>query len=47
MRRLILPFAIAAIAFPALAGPAPVTVPLKGPAGQDMGSATLTEAPAG
>lgn len=47
MRRLILPFAIAAIAFPALAGPAPVTVPLKGPAGQDMGSATLTEAPRG
>lgn len=47
MRRLILPLAIAAIALPALAGPAPVVVPLKGPAGQDMGSATLTEAPKG
>lgn len=47
MRRLILPLAIAAIALPALAAPAPVTVQLKGPAGEDMGSATLTEAPHG
>ncbi|MDO9222915.1 MAG: superoxide dismutase family protein, partial [Caulobacter sp.] len=47
MRRLILPLAIAAIALPALAGPAPVTVPLKGPAGEDMGNATLTQAPHG
>ncbi|MDO8297633.1 MAG: superoxide dismutase family protein [Caulobacter sp.] len=47
MRRLILPLAIAAIALPAVAGPAPVTIQLKGPAGEDMGSATLTEAPRG
>lgn len=47
MHRLILPLALAAIALPALAGPAPVTVPLRGPAGQDMGMATLTEAPHG
>jgi len=47
MRRLILPLAIAAIAPPAIAGPAPVTLQLKGPAGEDMGSATLTEAPRG
>ncbi len=47
MRHLILPLALAAIALPALAGPAPVVVVLKGPAGQDMGSATLTEGPRG
>lgn len=47
MRRLILPLAIAAIALPAVAGPAPLTVRLKGPTGADMGSATLTEAPGG
>lgn len=47
MRRLILPLAIAAIALPAAAGPAPATIQLRGPAGEDMGSATLTEAPHG
>lgn len=47
MHRLILPLTLAAIALPALAGPAPVTVQLKGPAGQDMGAAILTEAPHG
>lgn len=47
MRRLILPLAVAAFALPALAGPAPLTVPLRGPAGEDMGVATLTEAPHG
>ena len=47
MRHLILPLALAAIALPAVAGPGPVTIQLKGPAGQDMGSATLTEAPHG
>lgn len=47
MRRLILPLAIAAIALPALAAPAPLTVQLKGPTGADMGTATLTEAPGG
>ncbi len=33
----------AAIALPALAAPASVTVNLKGPAGEDMGRATITE----
>jgi Cu-Zn family superoxide dismutase len=47
MRRLILPLAIAAIALPAMAGPAPVTIQLKGPTGADMGAATLTETPGG
>lgn len=47
MRRLILPLAIAAIALPVMAGPAPVTIQLKGPTGADMGAATLTEAPGG
>lgn len=35
--------AIAAIALPALAAPASVTVDLKGPKGEDMGKATVTE----
>jgi len=47
MRRLILPLALAAIALPALAAPAPLTIQLKGPTGADMGTATLTEAPGG
>lgn len=47
MRRLILPLAIAAIALPALAGPGPLTIQLKGPTGANMGVATLTEAPGG
>jgi Cu-Zn family superoxide dismutase len=33
----------AAIALPALAAPASVTINLKGPAGEDMGRATITE----
>ncbi len=47
MRRLLPALAIAAIALPALAGPASVTVPILGPQGQAMGSATLTEGPRG
>lgn len=47
MRRLILPLAIAAIALPVMAGPAPVTIHLRGPTGADMGVATLTEGPGG
>ena len=35
--------AIAAVALPALAAPASVTVDLKGPKGEDMGKATVTE----
>jgi len=47
MHRLILPLVIAAIALPAVAGPTPLTIQLKGPTGADMGSATLIEAPNG
>ena len=47
MRRLIPALAVAAIALPALAGPASVTVPILGPQGEAMGSATLTEGPRG
>ena len=47
MRRLILPLAIAAIALPAAAGTAPLSVQLKGPTGADMGTATLIETPNG
>lgn len=39
--------ALAAIALPAGAAQGPLTVPLKGPQGQDLGLATLTEGPRG
>ncbi len=47
MRHLTILLAAAAIALPAVAGPAPVTVELTGPQGEDMGTATLTEGPRG
>ncbi|MCF8504374.1 MAG: superoxide dismutase family protein [Caulobacter sp.] len=47
MRRFIPALAVAVIALPALAGPASVTVPILGPKGEAMGSATLTEGPRG
>lgn len=47
MRRFTIALAAAAIALPALAAPASLTVQIKGPKGEDMGSATLTEAPGG
>lgn len=43
MRLFPIALAAAAIALPALAAPASVTVDLKGPGGQDLGRATLTE----
>ncbi len=43
MRLIPLAFAAAAIALPALAAPASVTVALKGPKGEDMGTAVVTE----
>ncbi|MES2034877.1 MAG: superoxide dismutase family protein [Pseudomonadota bacterium] len=43
MRLFPVALAIAAIALPAIAAPASVTVDLKGPKGEDMGKATLTE----
>ena len=47
MRRLIPAIAAAAIALPALAAPASVTVPILGPKGEAMGAAILTAAPHG
>ncbi|MDP1735846.1 MAG: superoxide dismutase family protein [Caulobacter sp.] len=47
MHRFTIALAAAAIALPALAQPASLTVDLKGPAGEDMGVATLTEGPRG
>ncbi|NBB15848.1 superoxide dismutase family protein [Caulobacter sp. SLTY] len=47
MRLILSAVAVCAIALPALAQPASVTVPLKGAKGEDMGAVTLTEAPKG
>lgn len=47
MRRFTIALAAAAIALPALAEPTIMTVQIKGPQGEDMGSATLTQAPGG
>ena len=47
MRPFTIALAVTAIALPAFAGPAPLTVPIRGPAGEDMGAVTLTEAPGG
>ena len=47
MRLLPIIMTAAAIALPALAAPASVSVSLKGPAGEDLGRATVTEAARG
>ncbi|MFZ5670068.1 MAG: superoxide dismutase family protein [Pseudomonadota bacterium] len=47
MRLFALAAAVAAIALPAGAAQGTLTVPLKGPRGQDLGQATLTEGPRG
>ena len=47
MRRFTIALAAAAIGLPALAQPASLTVELRGPEGEDMGVATLTEGPRG
>ncbi|MFY8139860.1 MAG: superoxide dismutase family protein, partial [Caulobacter sp.] len=47
MRLLPIVITAAAIALPALAAPASVIVSLKGPAGEDLGRATVTEAARG
>jgi Cu-Zn family superoxide dismutase len=47
MRHSTIVLAVWAIALPALAEPAALTVQIKGPMGQAMGAATLTEAPGG
>ncbi|MBI1406772.1 MAG: superoxide dismutase family protein [Caulobacter sp.] len=47
MRPLLLAAAVAAIALPAFAQPVSLRVALKGPAGEDLGSAILADAPTG